>query len=90
LITGLGKQIPIYRTPNETHYAAQHPEVIMPADAATFSAFAYEGGHGAGTAYSGEGARVVCCAFPFECIKEAETQRVVMRAILRFLLPQAK
>ncbi len=87
LVTGLGKQIPIHRTPGEQHYAAQHPEVIMPADANTFSAFAYEGGHGAGTAYGGAGARVVCMAFPFECIKERETQRTVMRAILRFLLP---
>lgn len=90
LITGLGKQIPIHRTPGEVHYAVQHPEVIMPADAATFSAFAYQGGHGAGTAYGGDGARVVCTSFPFECIKERNVQATVMRAILRFLLPQPK
>lgn len=89
-ITGLGKEITIYRTPCETHYAAQHPEVIMPADNATFSAFAYNNLHGAGTAYGGTGARVVCTAFPFECIKERDTQRAVMRAILRFLLPTQK
>ncbi len=86
VITGLGKQIPIHRTPCEEHYAAQHPEVIMPADAATFSAFAYDNKHSAGVAYSGQGAAVVCTAFPFECIKDREMQRVVMRAILRFLI----
>lgn len=97
LVTGLGRQIPIHRTPCEAHYAAQHPEVIMPADEGTFSAFAYQNGHGAGTAYGGNGgtgdtaaARVVCAAFPFECIKDRDMQRLTMRAILRFLLPQPK
>ncbi|MBP3227353.1 MAG: fibronectin type III domain-containing protein, partial [Bacteroidaceae bacterium] len=87
-LAGLGKQITIHRTPCEVHYAAQHPEVIMPADAATFSAFAYANQHGAGTAYGGPGARVVCTAFPFECIKDPAMQRTVMGAILRFLLPK--
>lgn len=84
-IKGLGKTIPIYRTPNDIHYAAVDPDVVMPADDAAFSAFAYAEGHSAGIAYNGKDYKVIATGFPFECIKEEKMRATAMRAILKFL-----
>ncbi len=86
IVTGLNLNFPIYRTPNPAHYATQCPDVLMPAEGSgAFSAFAYGGGQGAGTAYKGQDYRTVCMGFPFECIRDASTRRAAMGALLRFL-----
>ena len=85
-INGLGKVIPIYRTPNDIHYAAVDPDVVTPSDDATFSAFAYSEGHSAGIAYNGKDYKVIATGFPFECIIDEKMRATAMHAILKFLL----
>ncbi len=85
-VSGLNLSFPVYRTPNSAHYAAQAPDVLLPADGSgAFSAFVYGAGQGAGTAYKGPRYRTVCMGFPFECICDAGIRRTAMAALLRFL-----
>lgn len=84
-VRGLNLEIPIFRQPNDRHYAAQNPDAILPADPDAFSAFLYGGGQGAGIAYPGKDYRVLAMAFPFECISRPELQAEAMDAIIRFL-----
>lgn len=84
-LQGLNRTFCIYRTPCEEHYAAQHPDIIVPADETAFSAFAYANGMSAGTAYRGEQYRVLAMGFPFECIRNVTMRNEAMEAILRFL-----
>ncbi|MBR6481611.1 MAG: xanthan lyase, partial [Bacteroidaceae bacterium] len=84
-LQGLNRTFCIYRTPCEEHCAAQHPDIIVPADETAFSAFAYANGMSAGTAYRGEQYRVLAMGFPFECIRNVAMRNEAMEAILRFL-----
>ena len=84
-VVGLNLEIPIYRTPNDKHYAAQAPDAILPTSAEAFSTFLYGGGQGAGIAYPGKDYRVLAIGFPFECIRERNIQVQAMDAIIRFL-----
>lgn len=84
-VNGLNTQFLIYRKPNAAHYAAQAPDVLLPADGQAFTAFAYGGGQSAGTAYAGRNYRVIAMGFPFECIREEAVRKVAMKAILTFL-----
>lgn len=85
MVNGLNLQFPIFRTWNSEHYAVQAPDAILPADGQAFSSFAYGGGQGAGIAYKGKDYRVIAMGFPFECIREAQTRKIAMKAILSFL-----
>lgn len=84
-VIGLNLRFDIFRTPNATHYASQHPDILLPTSEDAFTAFAYAGGHSAGIAYKGKDYRVIAMGFPFECIKEEGIRHSAMRALLAFL-----
>ena len=84
-IQGLGMTFTFYRQPNSKHYAAQHPDVLLPVEPA-YSAMAYSNLQSACVAYNGNDYRALTIGFPFECIKSKQMQGVLMRGILTFLL----
>ena len=84
-IRGLNLNFALYRSPNAQHYAAQHPDALLPASRQAFPAFAYANGQGAGVAYKGRSYRVVTMGFPFECIREQKVKDLAMHALLTFL-----
>lgn len=84
-VRGLNLQIPLCRTYSRDMYAAVTTDVLEPAAAEAFAAFAYPSGRSAGIAYRGPRYRVVATGFPFECISDAGVRRQAMGAILRFL-----
>ena len=84
-IQGLGTTFTFYRQPNSEHYAAQHPDVLLPVEPA-YPAMAYSNLQSACVAYNGNDYRALTIGFPFECIKSKQMQDVLMRGILMFLL----
>ena len=84
-IQGLGTIFTFYRQPNSVHYAAQHPDVLLPVTPA-YPAMAYSDLQSACVAYNGNDYRTLTIGFPFECIKGRQMQEVLMRGILTFLL----
>ena len=84
-IQGLGTTFTFYRQPNSEHYAAQHPDVLLPVEPA-YPAMAYSNLQSACVAYNGNDYRALTIGFPFECIKSKQMQDVLMRGILAFLL----
>ena len=84
-IQGLGTIFTFYRQPNGMHYAAQHPDVLLPI-APAYPAMAYSNLQSACVAYNGNDYRALTIGFPFECIKSKQMQDVLMRGILMFLL----
>jgi hypothetical protein len=84
-VQGLGTTFTFHRQPNGVHYAAQHPDVLLPV-APAYPAMAYSNLQSACVAYSGNDYRALTIGFPFECIKSRQMQEVLMRGILAFLL----
>lgn len=84
-VSGLNLRIPLCREYGRDSYAAITTDVLLPASAEAFPAFAYPSGRSAGIAYRGSRCRIVATGFPFECISDAEVRRQSMRAILQFL-----
>ncbi|MCR4582549.1 MAG: fibronectin type III domain-containing protein [Prevotella sp.] len=84
-INGLGIAFPFHRQLTHRHYAAQHPDNLMPVEPA-YTAMLYGDQQSAAVAYSGNDYRVFTMGFPFECIQEERTRSVVMRGLLTFLL----
>ena len=84
-VTGLNTAFDIFRQPCAEHYAAQHPDAVLPTSGKAFSLFAYGNGQGAGVAFKGRTYRTAVMAFPFECIKSAEVRGKAMGALLDFL-----
>ncbi len=84
-VSGLQTQFGIYRQPCAEHYAAQHPDAVLPAAGKAFSLFAYGNGQGAGVAFKGRTYRTAVMSFPFECIQSKETRAKAMDALLLFL-----
>lgn len=84
-IQGLGTTFTFHRQPNSKHYAAQHPDVLLPV-APAYPAMAYSNLQSACVAYNGNDYRSLTIGFPFECIKSRQIQGVLMRGILAFLL----
>ena len=85
-VKGLGLDFTVYRKLNETHYAAQHTDVIMPSERAAFPAMLYPDGTCAAVAYPGQDYRSFIMGFPFECIQQEKTRNSVMQGVLKFLL----
>jgi hypothetical protein len=83
-VNGLGMQFNIYAQPNDTHYAAQHPDIVEPVGSA-FAAMQYSDGGTAAVAYKGADNRTFAMSFPFECIKDKKIQNNIMKGILSFL-----
>lgn len=83
-VSGLRLHLPLCSEFNNSQYAVQQYDVLLPADHA-FAAFAYADGQPAGVASERNGRRVVAAGFPFECITDVEIRNSAMRAILKFL-----
>ena len=81
----MGTSFTFYREPNEQHYAAQHPDVLMPADGA-ITPLVYADGYSAAVAYSAAGHRSFTMGFPFECIKSEPVRAAIMQGILNYLI----
>ena len=84
-IQGLGTTFTFHRHLNSRHYAAQHPDNLIPV-APAYSAMAYSDEQSACVAYSGNDYRVLTMGFPFECIQSERKRGTIMRGILTFLL----
>ena len=84
-IQGLGTTFTFHRQPNSAHYAAQHPDILLPI-APAYPAMAYSNEQSACVAYSGNDYRALTIGFPFECIKDEQMRSLLMRGILAFLL----
>lgn len=83
-INGLGIQFPIYRTLNDKHYSATHPQILMPAEG-SICAMQYADGTSAAVGYKNKYSTFTM-GFPFECIKDINTQNQIMQGILAYLL----
>ena len=73
---------------NDRHYAATHPDVLLPTTTvgtAPFSAMVYTSGSSAAVAYRGNDYRSFTMGFPLECINEEKTRTSILLGILRFL-----
>ena len=84
-IRGLGTDFTFHRHPNHRHYAAQHPDNLLPLGSA-YSAMAYADQQSACVAYNGSDYRALTIGFPFECIQSERKRGVIMRGLLAFLL----
>ena len=86
-IQGLGTEFNFFRNPNHRHYAAQHPDNLLPV-APAYAAMKYADDQPACVAYSGADYRALTIGFPFECIQQQRKREAIMRGILSFLLQQ--
>ena len=84
-VHGLGMTFDIWRTINETHYAATAPDVISPIKGSN-CVMRYSDGRDAAVAYSGRDYKTFAMGFPLECIKDAKTRNAIMRGILKYLI----
>ena len=87
-VSGLGLRFAYYNTLNDRHYAATHPDVLLPTTTvgtAPFSAMVYTSGSSAAVAYRGNDYRSFTMGFPLECINEEKTRTSILLGILRFL-----
>lgn len=84
-VEGLGMVFDFYRQPNDEHYAAHRPDVLLPADGA-FSAMLYADNMSASVAYKGDDSRTFTMGFPLECVRSEKVRGQLMRGILNFLL----
>ena len=84
-IQGLGTTFTFHRHPNHIHYAAQHPDNLLPV-APAYSAMAYTDEQSACVAYNGSDYRALTIGFPFECIQSERKRGIIMRGLLAFLL----
>lgn len=84
-VNGMGTQIYYYNRLNEEHYAATSADILRPM-APAFTVMQYADGQDAAVAYKGKDYRSFVMGFPFECIKDEQKQRSIMRGILNFLL----
>ena len=84
-VYGMGTSFDIYRTPNETHYAVQSPDILQPILPA-YCALQYANGQSACVAYQGKDYKSFTMGFPFECITDHQTRGWIMKGILNFLL----
>ena len=84
-INGMGTSFDFYRQHNERHYAAPHPDILLPAEGA-ITPLAYADGYGAAVAYTDQRQRSFTMGFPFECIKSEQMRTAIMQAILTYLI----
>ena len=84
-ILGLGLAFTFYRQPCHQHYAAEHPDNLLPLSPA-FAAMKYGDNQSACVAYNGSDYRALTMGFPFECIQVRKEQEAIMRGLLKFLL----
>lgn len=83
-VSGLGMEASFYRTLNESHYAATHPDNLSPRSGA-FAAMRYADGSDAAIAYDGSDRRSMAVGFPLECVKDKGKLGSLIRGIMAFL-----
>lgn len=83
-VSGLGMQYDIYKSLNDKHYAATHPEILSPVDGG-ICAMQYSDGTSAAVGYKGDYSTFTM-GFPFECIKDNNTKDKIMHGIIAYLL----
>ena len=84
-VEGLGLKFNYYNTLNETHYAATHPEILLPATDHAICAMQYESGACAAVAFKSGNGSTFTMGFPFECIKDERLRSQLMAGILKYL-----
>lgn len=84
-VHGLGMTFDIWRTINETHYAATSPDVLNPIKGSN-CVMRYSDGRDAAVAYSGRDYKTFTMGFPLECIKDTKARNAIMRGILKYLI----
>ena len=84
-VAGSGVDFNIYREMNEFSYSVPSPSVLQPVGNA-FSMLAYEGGTSAAVANKQANYATISLGFPFETIQEKTQRRLLMRAILNYLM----
>lgn len=85
IVKGLGMQFSYYNTLGEKHYAATHPETIMPTEGA-ICAMQYSSGASAAVGYKGQDYRTFTLGFPLECIKDERIRSSILTGILGYLV----
>ena len=85
-VNGMGTAFKFHRNINETHYAAQHPDILQADGDDVMAVMAYADGYAAAVAYGGSDYRAFTMGFPFECIQQADTRASIMRGILNYLI----
>ena len=70
---------------NEYSYSVPSPTVLQPTGNA-FAMLAYQGGASAAIAIKQPGFSTIALGFPFETIQEKEQRRLLMRAMINFLM----
>jgi len=84
-VSGLGISFDIYRNLNKTHYAASSADILSPRSPA-FCVMQYTDGVSAAVAYDGADYKCISMGFPFECIKNRQDRRMIMKGLLSFLM----
>ena len=84
-VTGLGTTFDIIRHHNDKHFAARSVDVLVPAGG-SFCAMKYADDTDAAVAYDGTDYKCFVMGFPFECINNLNTQRLLMKGILGFVM----
>jgi len=84
-VEGMGVNASIYRSLNDTHYAAGNTDILDPV-APAFCAMRYDRGQSACVAYKGDRYSCLSLGFPFECVKSPQDRNAMMKAITGFLL----
>lgn len=87
LVSGLGTSFDIIRQYNDKHFAAHSVDIITPA-APAFCAMQYSDGSDAAVAYDGADYKCFVMGFPFECINNLNSQRLIMKGIMGFVMKQ--
>lgn len=83
-VNGFGTIFDFHKELNEEHYAATHPDILVPATNGE-QAMKYGDGNGAAVAYKGTDYASILMGFPFECIKSSDTRKKIMSGMLRYL-----
>lgn len=85
VVSGLGTSFDIIRRYNDKHFAARSVDVVNPM-ASAFCAMQYADGSNAAVAYSGADYKCFTMGFPFECINNRNSQRLIMKGIMEFVM----
>lgn len=85
VVSGLGTSFDIIRQYNDKHFAARSVDVVAPVSSA-FCAMQYADGSDAAVAYDGADYKCFTMGFPFECINNRNSQRLIMKGIMEFVM----
>ena len=84
-VSGSGVDFNIYREMNEYSYSVPTPAILQPTGNA-FTMLAYQNGTSAAVANKQSGYTTITLGFPFETIQEQPQRRLLMRAMLNYLM----